>query len=87
MGITQAIGDRWLIEARSLLLQLPSVLVPETWNGLVNPQHAEAKSLNIVYSFEFHLRTCAAKSGVAGRAVRSVGRPGGNPVAIAVRER
>jgi len=34
---TQAIGDRWLSERRSLLLQVPSALVPETWNVLLNP--------------------------------------------------
>ncbi len=35
-SITQSIGDRWLGRGRSLLLQVPSVLVPETWNVLVN---------------------------------------------------
>lgn len=58
MSITQTIGDRWLTEGRSLLLQVPSVLVPETWNVLVNPQHAEATSLSIVATYEhaFDLR-------------------------------
>jgi RES domain-containing protein len=49
---TQSIGDRWLSEGRSLLLQVPSVLVPETWNVLVNPQHAEAKLLEITMTYE-----------------------------------
>ena len=49
---TQSIGDRWLSERRSLLLQVPSVLVPETWNVLVNPQHAEAKLLEITMTYE-----------------------------------
>ncbi len=49
---TQNIGDRWLSEGRSLLLQVPSVLVPETWNVLVNPQHAEANLLKIVMKYE-----------------------------------
>jgi RES domain-containing protein len=52
MAITQSIGDRWLSEARSLLLQVPSVLVPETWNLLVNPQHAEAPLLKITATYE-----------------------------------
>jgi RES domain-containing protein len=49
---TQNIWDRWLSEGRSLLLQVPSVLVPETWNVLVNPQHAEANLLNITMTYE-----------------------------------
>jgi RES domain-containing protein len=49
---TQAIGDRWLSEKRSLLLQVPSVLVPETWNVLVNPQHAEIGLLQITAIYE-----------------------------------
>ena len=52
MTITQSIGDRWLSEARSLLLQVPSVLVPETWNVLLNPQHAEARLLKITTTYE-----------------------------------
>jgi RES domain-containing protein len=52
MSITQTIGDRWLGEGRSLLLQVPSVLVPETWNVLVNPQHAEANLLKITATYE-----------------------------------
>jgi RES domain-containing protein len=52
LGITQTIGDHWLGEGRSLLLQVPSVLVPETWNVLVNPQHAEATRLKITATYE-----------------------------------
>ena len=52
LSATQAIGDRWLTEARSLLLQVPSVLVPETWNVLVNPQHIEANLLKITAMYE-----------------------------------
>jgi RES domain-containing protein len=52
MSITQTTGDRWLGEGRSLLLQVPSVLVPETWNVLVNPQHAEATRLKITATYE-----------------------------------
>jgi RES domain-containing protein len=52
MSITQTTGDRWLGEGRSLLLQVPSVLVPETWNMLVNPQHAAATRLRITATYE-----------------------------------
>ena len=52
LNATQAIGDRWLSERRSLLLQVPSVLVPETWNVLVNPQHSGANLLKITATYE-----------------------------------
>jgi RES domain-containing protein len=50
---TQGIGDLWLSEGRSLLLKVPSVLVPETWNILVNPLHSEARLLKIVMAYEY----------------------------------
>ena len=49
---TQTVGDRWLSEERSLLLAVPSALVPETWNVLVNPRHAEANLLRITMTYE-----------------------------------
>ena len=49
---TQVIGDQWLAEQRSLFLEVPSVLVPETWNVLVNPLHEEAKQLKIIATYE-----------------------------------
>ena len=52
MNATQAVGDRWLSEKRSLLLQVPSVLVPETWNVLVNPLHIEINLLKIIAMYE-----------------------------------
>lgn len=52
ISFTQAIGDRWLSEKRSLLLHVPCVLVPETSNVLVNPQHPEANLLKLVAMYE-----------------------------------
>lgn len=52
LTLTQTVGDRWLSEARSLLLEVPSALVPETWNVLINPQHAEAGLLRITETYE-----------------------------------
>lgn len=49
---TQSIGDRWLDEQRSLLLEVPSVLVPETSNVLVNPLHPEMSHLKIIRVYE-----------------------------------
>ena len=52
ISFTQRIGDHWLSERRSLLLEVPCVLVPESWNVLVNPQHPEASLLKITMTYE-----------------------------------
>jgi RES domain-containing protein len=38
-------GDRWLKANRSALLLVPSVIVQEEWNVLVNPMHADAGAI------------------------------------------
>jgi RES domain-containing protein len=52
LAFTQNVGDGWLSETGSLLLKVPSVLVPETWNVLVNPLHAEASLLKVTMRYE-----------------------------------
>lgn len=56
--VTQSVGDRWLSEERTLLLEVPSVLVPETWNVLVNSGHPEANLFRItmIYKHAFDAR-------------------------------
>lgn len=44
----RSFGDRWLHEARSAVLMVPSVIVPESFNVLINPQHPDAHSIRIV---------------------------------------
>jgi RES domain-containing protein len=45
---TRAIGDRWLQAGRSTLLRVPSAVVPETFNVLLNPGHADAGQLEVM---------------------------------------
>lgn len=42
------LGDAWLAEARVLTLSVPSVIVPQERNLLINPAHALMKSVTIV---------------------------------------
>lgn len=42
---TQAIGDAWLEEGATLLLRVPSVVVPAGWNYLLNPAHPDRRKL------------------------------------------
>lgn len=46
--LTRELGDAWLRRGASLLLRVPSVLVPEAFNMLINPAHPDAAGLRIV---------------------------------------
>jgi RES domain-containing protein len=47
---TRAIGDTWLTRATTPLLAVPSAVVPETSNVLLNPAHPDASRIVIVQS-------------------------------------
>ena len=53
--LTQEIGNGWLASRRTLLLEVPCVLVPETWNLLLNPLHPESAQLKIARIYEHPL--------------------------------
>ena len=44
---TRQIGDRWVREARSALLTLPSVIIPGEPNYLLNLAHPDFKKISI----------------------------------------
>lgn len=43
----RTIGASWLSEQRSCLLKVPSAILPEAANILINPQHPDADKLKI----------------------------------------
>jgi len=43
----QAIGDGWVREQRSLLLKVPSAIVPQEHNYLINPAHPDFARLTV----------------------------------------
>ena len=45
---TQAAGNRWLEDNRTVLFQVPSAIVPYAWNWLLNPRHADAGRIRVV---------------------------------------
>ena len=47
------IGDRWARNGQHLLLRVPSVLVPEESNLLVNPMHRDAPLVHVSGSRPF----------------------------------
>ena len=45
---TQSVGDLWVRAGRSAALHLPSAVVPEEENVLINPQHADAGRIAVL---------------------------------------
>ena len=41
------IGDRWVKESRSAVLELPGVIIPAEFNCLINPAHSDFKRIHI----------------------------------------
>src|SRR5260370_15007500 len=48
LTITRTIGDAWLASLEPDLLRVPSAIVPETFNRLLNPQPADAQRARAV---------------------------------------
>ena len=40
--ITRGLGDGWLDSKRTALARVPSAILPNTWNVLLNPEHLAA---------------------------------------------
>lgn len=47
VALTRARGDTWLSENAAALLRVPSAIVPESANYLLNPAHPDAARINI----------------------------------------
>lgn len=47
------IGDEWVKARRSLILTVPSAIVPDEWNYLLNPAHPDFKKLQIARPIPF----------------------------------
>ena len=54
MVASQSVGDDWISRRDSLVLQVPSVLVVEEDNLIVNPEHPGAHEVRIVSTRVFH---------------------------------
>lgn len=60
LEVTRDLGSAWLERNESVLLRVPSALVPETMNCLFNPSHKRAGdfviSAAMPYPFDFRLK-------------------------------
>lgn len=48
LALTRQIGDQWLTSSASVLLKVPSAIMPYSHNYLLNPKHDLAKGCTIV---------------------------------------
>src|SRR5580692_8240850 len=49
-----AVGEQWLVSASSVCLLVPSAVVPEEFNLLINPSHPDFKALQFSEPAEFN---------------------------------
>jgi RES domain-containing protein len=53
--ITQTIGDLWLSKLQTCVLQVPSAIIKEEYNYLINPAHPDYKFIKILKTERFEL--------------------------------
>jgi RES domain-containing protein len=46
--VTRKLGDEWLRSRRTALARVPSAIMPNTWNILLNPEHLSAPQITVV---------------------------------------
>jgi RES domain-containing protein len=51
--LTRSLGDQWLIAGQSALLEVPSAILPETFNLLLNPRHPDAQRVAVLWHQPF----------------------------------
>lgn len=58
IAASRQLGDEWLAASSSALLRVPSAIVPETMNVLLNPEHPDAARLKLlkIEDFDFDER-------------------------------
>ncbi|WP_295721866.1 RES family NAD+ phosphorylase [Mucilaginibacter sp.] len=53
MPLTQSIGEKWIIEKKSAILAVPSSIIDEEINYLLNPGHDDFKKIKLVTTMPF----------------------------------
>jgi RES domain-containing protein len=55
---SQEFGGNWLVKGKGLVMMVPSVIVPEARNAVINPSHSKMKDvgLSVVRPFSFDAR-------------------------------
>lgn len=53
MSLTQELGENWIKEEKSAILQVPSSIIPGESNFLINPNHPDFKLIKLLKSEPF----------------------------------
>lgn len=55
---SQELGDEWAKSLRTCVLRVPSAIIKNEYNYLINPQHPDFKQINItkIEDFDFDMR-------------------------------
>lgn len=58
MPLTQAIGEKWITDGKTAIIQVPSAIIEEEVNYLLNPQHPDFKKIKLLRTemFVFDVR-------------------------------
>lgn len=48
LSVSRGLGEEWLTSAHTALARVPSIILPKTWNVLLNPEHPAAGGIRIV---------------------------------------
>lgn len=51
--LCRALGDDWIRSGRSCIMKVPSALIPEEFNYLINPHHKDFKRIKIKNTHSF----------------------------------
>lgn len=59
----QMLGDEWLVRGETALLKVPSAIVVEEWNYLINPLHADFRRFRVSkpQAFSFDQRVARSR--------------------------
>ncbi|MEZ0606966.1 RES family NAD+ phosphorylase [Fibrella sp. WM1] len=51
--VCQQLGERWLTTGQTAVLRVPSVIVPQEWNYLLNPAHPDFARIELLRTEPF----------------------------------
>ena len=57
----QNVGGKWLRRGKTAVLQVPSAIVTEEWNYLLNPLHADFRKLKLGAAEQFNFDRLLAR--------------------------
>ena len=53
--LCRTIGDLWLKQGRNCVVKVPSAIIPEEFNYLINPNHPDFKQIRVIRTEAFRL--------------------------------